>query len=205
MTTKEKILSSSLELFALKGFESVRVEEIADKVGIKAPSLYKHFRSKKDIFVSLMEETVTRYESFLSTIMLERSDKAPDVESLLKRALDLFDYSLHDKTFSSFRRMLTIEQFRDERISELYSSLYWRRMIEYHTSLFSSLMEKGVMKKCDAESAALMYDSVFLALIGECDRDESKEKEARGALERHVRLFHSLFAPENQKNKESQL
>ena len=40
-STKEKILNESLRLFAKKGYSAVGVAEIADAVGIKAPSLYK--------------------------------------------------------------------------------------------------------------------------------------------------------------------
>lgn len=46
MTTKEKILKEALNLFAEKGYNAVYVGEIADAVGIKAPSLYKHYKSK---------------------------------------------------------------------------------------------------------------------------------------------------------------
>ena len=50
ITTKEKILEVSLALFAQKGYSNVYVNEIALAVGIKAPSLYKHFKNKQDIF-----------------------------------------------------------------------------------------------------------------------------------------------------------
>lgn len=58
--TKGRILSAALELFSKRGYEAVTVEQIAQAVGIKAPSLYKHFKSKRDIFDSIvcrMEQT----------------------------------------------------------------------------------------------------------------------------------------------------
>lgn len=42
-TTKQRILSEALKLFASKGYEAVSVAQIAGAVGIKAPSLYKHY------------------------------------------------------------------------------------------------------------------------------------------------------------------
>ena len=54
-STKEKILNESLRLFAKKGYGAVGVAEIADAVGIKAPSLYKHFTGKKAIFDAIIE------------------------------------------------------------------------------------------------------------------------------------------------------
>ena len=47
MKTKELILDAALKLFAKKGYEAVSVAEIADAVGVKAPSLYKHYKSKQ--------------------------------------------------------------------------------------------------------------------------------------------------------------
>ena len=52
MTTKQKILNEALTLFSEKGYSAVYVSDIADAVGIKAPSLYKHYKSKQEIFDS---------------------------------------------------------------------------------------------------------------------------------------------------------
>ena len=41
--TRQKNLDKALGLFAAKGYDSVSVGEIAQAVGIKAPSLYNHF------------------------------------------------------------------------------------------------------------------------------------------------------------------
>ena len=48
MSTKEKILDAALTLFAENGYDGTSVEQIANIVGIKAPSLYKHYKSKED-------------------------------------------------------------------------------------------------------------------------------------------------------------
>ena len=48
MTTKERILEEALTLFAEKGYDGTGVDQIAECVGIKGPSLYKHFKGKED-------------------------------------------------------------------------------------------------------------------------------------------------------------
>ena len=48
--TKQRILDEALWLFSQSGYDAVSVERIASAVGIKAPSLYKHFKSKQEIF-----------------------------------------------------------------------------------------------------------------------------------------------------------
>ena len=48
MSTKEKILEDSLTLFSKQDYDGTSVEQIAQAVGIKAPSLYKHFKGKEE-------------------------------------------------------------------------------------------------------------------------------------------------------------
>ena len=62
MQTKEKILNAALSLFAENGYDGTSVEQIAELVGIKAPSLYKHFKGKEDILNALIDIAEERYE-----------------------------------------------------------------------------------------------------------------------------------------------
>ena len=61
MNTKEKILDEALTLFSEKGYANVFVGDIADRVGIKAPSLYKHYKNKKAIFDAIIDEMNRRF------------------------------------------------------------------------------------------------------------------------------------------------
>ena len=59
-TRKKEIIMATLELAANKGLGNVSMNMIADKVGIKKPSLYNHFASKEELveamYQSLREE-----------------------------------------------------------------------------------------------------------------------------------------------------
>ena len=50
LSTKERIRTEALHLFAQYGYDAISVAQIAKAVGIQAPSLYKHYASKEDIF-----------------------------------------------------------------------------------------------------------------------------------------------------------
>ena len=80
--------------------------------------------------------------------------------------LKIFTYSLHNKTISSFRRMMTIEQFRSTELAKLYSRRYVDRLIEYHASLFRSLIASGEIRDEDPETLSLMYVAPIITLIG---------------------------------------
>lgn len=52
--TADEIRAAALELFATRGYQATTVDDIADRVGIRGPSLYRHFRSKQDLLRELM-------------------------------------------------------------------------------------------------------------------------------------------------------
>ncbi|MDY5986986.1 TetR/AcrR family transcriptional regulator [Sporofaciens sp. SGI.106] len=205
MNTKQKILLESLRLFSQRGYDAVGVEQIAAAVGIKAPSLYKHYRSKQDIFDAIFEETARRYEAFTDTISVHVQNSEQDVkmfeeitaDDLVAKVRSLIDYSLHDEYVSMFRRMMTIEQFRSPELSELYSQRYVNQIHDYHSGLFTKMIAAGVLVEEDPGILAMMYDAPILVLLGECDRHPEKEEECMKKLEAHVRLFYKTFNRSN--------
>lgn len=202
MKTKDKILKEALHLFSQKGYDAVSVEQIATAVGIKAPSLYNHYKGKKDIFEAIFSETSRRYDAFANQIALrvpqnnmekEFQDEIQE-EKLVKKHIDLFLYSIQDEFVSQFRKMLTIEQFRNEEIAQLYTERFVTILIDYHEKIFSELMRKGIMKKGNAKAMATMYDAPMIVFLGVCDRQPDKVEECSKQLEEHVRLFFRQFS-----------
>lgn len=55
-STRETILSVALDLFALRGYESVGTQEIVDKSGITKPTLYHHFGSKRGLLDAIIAD-----------------------------------------------------------------------------------------------------------------------------------------------------
>lgn len=201
MGTKQCILQEALRLFSRKGYDAVSVEQIADAVGIRAPSLYKHYKGKQDIFEAIFEETARRYDAFTDSISVHLPDSGRDVDTfeaitadvLVEKVQSLVAYSLHDEFVSRFRRMMTIEQFRSPELSALYSERYVVQIQRYHTELFRRMMDAGVLCAEDPAVLARMYDAPILLLLGECDRHPEQEQAAMEALEAHVRLFYRTF------------
>lgn len=57
-TAREEILDASAELFTRQGFATTSTHQIADAVGIRQASLYYHFPSKTEIFLTLLKSTI---------------------------------------------------------------------------------------------------------------------------------------------------
>ena len=144
--TKGRILSAALELFSKRGYEAVTVEQIAQAVGIKAPSLYKHFKSKRDIFDSIvcrMEQTdALRAREFglpeaAADEMAEEYRQA-SMRQLIDFSKAQFTYWTEDDFSSNFRKLLTLEQYRDPDMQKLYQQYLSAGPLSYVADLFKS-------------------------------------------------------------------
>lgn len=199
--TKQKILSAALELFSICGYDAVSVGQIAKAVGIKAPSLYNHFASKRAIFDALFDETAAKYDKATDAVSVHVSESDRDVavfteiseDALTEKVRSIFAYSLHDETVARFRRMMTIEQFRNPELAQLYTKRYIDRMVDYHAGIFKGLISAGRIRNEDPETLSVMYVSPIITLLGVCDRQPEKEAECLKKLDAHVRLFFRTF------------
>lgn len=198
MNTKERILHEALRLFSTRGYEAVGVEDIATAVGIKPASLYKHYRNKQAIFDAIFTETSKRYGTFTDDISFhpDNQDEIDNITAdiLVKKVKELVRYSLHDEYVSNFRKLMTVEQFRSEELSKLYTQRYVDLMFNYHKELFKKLIDKGLIVDEDPSLLSMMYGSPIYIEIGRCDRHPEMEEECLKTLEGHVRLFYKIFS-----------
>ena len=195
--TKQKILDKALALFSSQGYDAVSVGEIAQAVGIKAPSLYNHFPSKQAIFDALVESVAAQYTRDTDQISIHVQNAPQDIpvftaiteDALYEKVRQIFEYSLHNETIRRFRRMMTIEQFRSPELAALYSRRYVGRVLDYHAGIFRALIAAGEICPEDPDTLAMLYVAPVVTLIGVCDRQPEREAECLERLRKHVRLF----------------
>lgn len=201
MDTKKKILDVALTLFSEKGYGNVYVGHIAEGVGIKAPSLYKHYKSKQDIFEAILVEMRNRYDKETAYLNITGSDSETDADifarvsedELVKMGMGLFSFFLHDEYECKFRKMLTIEQFSNRELAKMFSDQYIDGPLKYQTELFQMILMQGQMKAEDEQIMALQFYSPIYLLLTLCDRQPQREEEALVLLEKHIRQFNRMY------------
>ena len=57
---REQLLAVALEVFARQGFHGTSMNDVADAAGVTKPVLYQHFRSKRELYLALLEEVGSR-------------------------------------------------------------------------------------------------------------------------------------------------
>lgn len=163
--TKENILITALHLFAQNGYEAVSVSDIAGVLGITKGALYKHYKNKRDIFDSI----VARMEQFdtaraqeyklpeRALIEMEEAYRRASIKQMIAFSRAQFYYWTEEDFPSSFRKMLTLEQYRNEEMKALYQQYLVSGPLGYVTDLFSSWNIR------DAQNKAIeFYAPMFL-------------------------------------------
>lgn len=202
--TKEIILYKALNLFADKGYDGVTVRDIATEVGIQQSSLYKHYSSKQEIFDTLVETMQSKYSETAASLNLpEGSFKkiAKDYSNCGSKVLreishSIFHYYLKDPYASQFRKMLTLEKFKNKDAEEIYRKIFIDTAISYQSKLFSEMMRQGYLKDVDPEIMALQFFSPIFVLLNKYDGIPHRENEALEILGKHIDQFDLLYRKE---------
>ena len=145
--TKERIQLTALRLFARDGYEAVSVSDIAGELSITKGALYRHYRNKRAIFESILERMERRDAEQAREHALPEDPpggnaetyRSASVDDMVEFAKTMFRYWTEDEFASLFRRMLTLEQFRDAEMGRLYQQYLAAGPLAYMTELFAGL------------------------------------------------------------------
>ena len=161
---KEEILIVALHLFARDGYEAVSVSQIAGELDMTKGALYRHYKSKRDIFDCIVQrmEQQDSEQARQNEVPEESIEKVPEeyqnvsVEDFVGYSKSMFEYWTEDDFASSFRKMLTIEQFRSEEMQNLYQQYLVSGPAEYVKDLFKNMKIKN-----PEENAVKFYANMF--------------------------------------------
>ena len=161
---KEEILIVALHLFARDGYEAVSVSQIAGELDMTKGALYRHYKSKRDIFDCIVQrmEQQDSEQARQNEVPEESIEKVPEeyqnvsVEDFVGYSKSMFEYWTEDDFASSFRKMLTLEQFRNEEMQKLYQQYLVSGPAGYVKDLF-----KNMKIKDPEENAVKFYANMF--------------------------------------------
>ena len=98
--SEEKITSSARDIFLKKGYNNTTMEEIAAKADMGVGTLYNYFKSKAEIFISIMVQ-----ES-----LINETDNEADLKLEKDPATIIIDYILRSTSYiEAFDKKLWIE------------------------------------------------------------------------------------------------
>ena len=190
--TKQRILAEALKLFSVNGYDAVTVEQVAAAVSLKAPSIYKPYRSKRDIFDSIVAcmsemdmERAKEYEmpEGTSEEMAEAYQDIP-MEKIRVYTKAMFLHWTEEPFSSDFRKLLTLEQYRDTEMARLCQQYLSTGPVEYMADIFRSMSDSD---ETAWQLALEFYGPIYL-LYSVYDSTQDKTG-ALAAIDRHIDRF----------------
>ena len=190
--TKENILMTSLHLFARDGYEAVSVSTISGELGMTKGALYKHYKNKRDIFDSIVERMykidAERSVQYKVPDGLKNEGIAVSWDTVKQFTVAQYKFWTEDDFAQNFRKMLTLEQYRNEEMAKLYQSCIAAGPVAYMENIFSQMMADGNIKKADSKLLATEFFAPMYLLIGISDHSENKAQNLE-LLNRHIERF----------------
>ena len=190
--TKERILTAALEMFSQKGYEGTNIRELAASLGLVKSGLYKHFESKEALWNALLDRMIAYYgERFGSPAHLPPVPDSPD--EFIAMTMRMAELTIHDEQIVMTRKVLTLEQFRDDRARELATKHFLTGLTEMFTKIFAGMMDNGMIRRDEPAMLAFAYATPISALIHLCDREPEKTEDAIRKIEAFSRHFIAVY------------
>ena len=123
MTTRERILDAALECFAEQGYTRTSMRELAARVEMRAPSLYNHFASKREIMQALLERSGPGRMARLLDGLPAGMPAAELIETVLEGLFALW----RDPQDNRSMRLVCAEALHDPALGEMLEAQVFRQ------------------------------------------------------------------------------
>jgi len=182
---RARLKAAARVLFGSKGYERASIEEIAERAGLAVGTFYQHFRSKRQLLLSLMDELLEKL-SQLNLRPAPDCDARAGLQQLLRHA------------FATDLQYLGVYRAWQEAL--LFDPDLAHKQIDIHAwttarveSLFRLLTEEpGARQGVDIPGLARIIDSFFWNLLPQAMHMPKVELDRWIASSTHL-IYHALF------------
>lgn len=190
--TRERIIEIALELFSQRGYLGTSMSDIAKELGTTKAALYKHYTGKQEILDKIVE-WMNRMD-YERTEEYKMPETEPDgfaeayihtpLEKIRAYSAAQFSHWTEEKFSANFRKMLTLEQYRDKELAKLYQDYLASGPTEYMAAIFRKMTDSDE----SAMQLALDFYGPMYLLYGIYDGAEDKSAVFR-RLNEHIDRF----------------
>lgn len=156
---RESIIDVAKRLFAQKGFHGVTIDEIVKAVGVSPSILYRHFKSKEDLYAAVLHEFSCTRESYVETVVNEDNG----FERMLRGMTRVFVTSIVNQP--DLLKMEMHSQLEGSDASSEFFLNRWKSFTDYIEYNLSELMAQGKIASINVTAAALMYQAMIREVL----------------------------------------
>lgn len=204
-STRQKAIEMAMTLLAQKGPNHVTVEEVAAAVGIKPPSLYKHFRNRAELMEileeNLAEDCAARHQAMVRQLEQLRQDlKVLGLISAQRFDEELLAYLEPTVTALSaraYRQLLLQKRCQGPTGAEEYYRKTLLEAVDALERFFEALAGQNIFRKGESRVMAMELASPLSHLVALADVEAMAGRSLDpiwDAVRRHLKQFHRVYA-----------
>ena len=189
-------MDAALNLFSEKGYAAVGVDEIGAAAGVKGPAIYHYFKGKE----AILTELLNTYEEYYGSRFGNRNDHLQipgTLDEFIEISLERLNFTIHDPQIRKFRKLITIEQFRNNTFSELATEHFLINTVDLNKMILTELIKAGQVKDYDPDLVAFEFTAPVTSLIALIDREPEKEEMVMNIIHNHMEHFKTIYAVKN--------
>ena len=193
MNRKEEIVLVTLELAAEKGLANVSMSMIADKIGIKKPSLYKHFASKEEIVEAMYEylRRQSKEKANIKPIDYSTFFKGKSSYEVLQEVVHGYIQMNHQENMMNFYKVIYSERSLNPIAAKIVAE-ETKKMILATKQLFYAMEVHKMLHFKNPDMSAVSFAMTIHGLMDyELDKSncERKDEVDKDLLEEYLKWF----------------
>ena len=197
MTKREEIILATLDLASLYGLKSLSMSQIAEKVGIKKPSLYNHFDSKETLIKEMYQYIRDKSKENVTNIIFDEDFLInKSAFEILNESVSNYKKIVLNENMIKFYKVIYSERTTNEDASSIVME-ETNKMINSTKMLFELLKKNNKLFIDDIEMASISFSMTIHSLIDyELDSIMLKERYDKDMILNYIKWFCNLYSKE---------
>ena len=148
---KEQIMDAALKVIISKGYDNSRMDDIVDLSSMSKGAIYWYYKSKKEVYLNLVNYWVIKYSTVINHIVEEDDSPAEQLK-------DVFEYFIlqYEQDPSAFKALVEFWSLagRDKDFQKKLDKVY-SKFLEFLERIINKGVKSGEFKNLDVRITAL--------------------------------------------------